>query len=93
MVLEVEVYLRMKQREKAPFMGLMRSLLQKAPHLVNSFVTILEFFKSLEERPLCFNFVLDLTSNEVLASWSVFKKFFVVFSEDKEEAQRRKWPS
>lgn len=36
MVLEVEVYLRMKQREKAPFMGLMRSLLQKAPHLVNS---------------------------------------------------------
>ena len=90
MVLEVEVYLRMKQREKAPFMGLTRSLLQKAPHLVNSFVTILEFFNSLEERPLCFNFVLDLTSNEVLASWSVFKKFFIVFSEDKEEAQRRK---
>ena len=38
MVLEVEVYLRMKQRAKAPFMGLMRSLLQKAPHLVNAWV-------------------------------------------------------
>lgn len=38
MVLEVEVYLRMKQRAKVPFMGLTRSLLQKAPHLVNAWL-------------------------------------------------------
>lgn len=38
MVLEVEVYLRIKQRAKAPFMGLTRSLLEKAPHLVNAWL-------------------------------------------------------